>query len=98
MIRPLFTALAIGLTTLIIWAALSASFSQSFGLIIADPWGIVTLVDLYLGFIVISVVIYAIEPDKRIAWAMIVPLYFLGNIVTAGWLAWRGAGWLKRQH
>jgi hypothetical protein len=89
MLRLLFIALGVGLAALILWAFSAASFSESFGLISRDPWGIVTLADLYLSFLVVSVLIYWLEPDRRIAWLVIVPLYFLGSVVTAFWLAFR---------
>ncbi len=92
--------LAAILTAAIIWAFLTASFWESFGRIIVDPWGIVTLIDLYAGFVVSSVFILAIERGRWFAWALIIPIFLLGNVVTALWLAWRAAklaGMLSRQ-
>jgi hypothetical protein len=96
MVRPIFIALGVGLAALIFWAFSAASFSESFGLISRDPWGLVTLADLYLSFLITSVLVYWVEPDRRIAWAVIVPLYFLGSVVTAFWLAWRAPVLLAR--
>ncbi len=89
LLRLCSAALAVGLVVLIIWAGMNANFWESFGRIVADPWGIVSLVDLYLGFIVASVVIVIFERNKGVAALWVVPVYFLGNIVTAIWLAWR---------
>ena len=85
-LRTCAVVLAGGLTILIAWAAMNANFLDSFGRITADPWGLVTLADLYLGFLILSVVIWLCEPDWRVALLWIVPIYFLGNIVTALWL------------
>jgi hypothetical protein len=84
-------ALAIALTATIFWAVGAASFSESFGRIIADPWGIVTLVDLYTGFIITSVLMFVIERGRPWVWLVIVPTFFLGNVVPALWMAYRAA-------
>lgn len=85
-LRTCAVVLAGGLTVMIGWAASSANFMDSFADITADPWGLVALADLYLGFLIISVVIWLTEPDRKAALMWIVPIYFLGNIVTALWL------------
>jgi hypothetical protein len=100
MLRITGFLLAAILTGTIIWAFGAASFWESFGRIIADPWGVVSLVDLYVGFIVASILIFMIERGGVIAWAVIIPTFFLGNVVTALWLAWRAPqllALLKRQ-
>lgn len=81
--------MAAGLVAIIIWAGMNANFWDSFGRIVADPWGVVSLVDLYLGFVVASAVIVIFERNIGAAVFWVVPVYFLGNIVTAIWLAWR---------
>ena len=96
LLRLCCAALAMGLVATIIWAGMSANFWESFGRIVADPWGIVSLVDLYLGFIVASVVIVIFERNKGVAALWVVPVYFLGNIVTAIWLAWRMPDLVRR--
>jgi len=75
----------------IFWAAETAgqSFSEAVAWLVSNPWGVVTLIDLYLGFFLLAVLIWLFEPDKRIALLFIVPMPFLGNVWTAVWLAWR---------
>ena len=73
----------------IIWASTQASLGESFQAIIADPWGVVTLIDLYVGFILASIVIWTVEESPVRALLWIAPIYFLGNVVTAVWLAIR---------
>jgi hypothetical protein len=88
--RGLIIAGAVLLSGLIIWAGLSAPFWASFAAITAMPWGVVTLVDLYLGFICAAILVVILE-QNRVAVLLIIALIFvLGNVVTALWLAWRG--------
>ena len=81
----------------VFWAASQASIGASFQAIVADPWGVVSLIDLYLGFVLISIVIWLFErsPIRALCW--IVPIYVLGNTVSAVWLAWQLPKILKRQ-
>lgn len=88
-IRLVITLLGLVLTMMIGLAALEAPISESFSRITQDLWGWVTLVDLYLGFILIAVFIAIIERDSSIAFMWIVPLFFLGNIWSALWFVLR---------
>ena len=83
--RMVIAALGIGLTVLIILAALEAPINESFGRITEDFWGWTALADLYLGFILIAIVIAHFEENKGVAIFWIVPLFFLGNIWSALW-------------
>ncbi len=75
----------------IVWAmgAWEGSFGEAIDWLISEPWGVVSLIDLYLGFFLIAVLIWLLEPNKAIALAFIVPLPFLGNLWAAVWVAWR---------
>ena len=83
--RIVLTLLGIGLTVLIFLAALEAPIGESFGRITQDLWGWTALVDLYLGFILIAIVIAYFEENKIIAIFWIIPLFFLGNIWSVLW-------------
>ena len=85
--RTVIAAFGIGLTVLIILAALEAPINESFGRITEDFWGWTALADLYLGFILIAIVIAHFEENKGVAIFWIVPLFFLGNIWSALWLS-----------
>jgi hypothetical protein len=88
LVRLVLLSLAAAFAGLIVWAFIHASFWASFAAITADPWGIVTLADLYLGFVLISVVIVAVERSWRaLPWVLV--LFVLGNIVSAIWVAHR---------
>jgi hypothetical protein len=52
----------------------------------SDPWLTVMLADMMLGFVLISVVIYIVEPVKWKALCWIVPLFIVGNGLSALWL------------
>lgn len=73
----------------IVWAFSAAAFWESFGRISADPWGIVALADLSLGFLIASLVIAMSEERKAVAVGTIAALFVLGNVVTLLWAAWR---------
>lgn len=48
------------------------------GLIVENPWGIVSLVDLYVGFTLFSIWVYVRESSKLLAIAWIVSIMVLG--------------------
>ncbi len=83
--RMVIAAFGIGLTVLIILAALQAPINESFGRITEDFWGWTALADLYLGFILIAIIIAAFEENIGVALFWIVPLFFLGNVWSALW-------------
>jgi hypothetical protein len=83
------------LTGSIIWAFGRAPFWPAVSEIVANPWGVVTLVDLYLGFLIFSIVIARFEPNRGLAIGMIAAIPFLGNVVPLAWLALRGLDLVK---
>jgi hypothetical protein len=83
------------LTGSIIWAFGRAPFWPAVSEIVANPWGVVTLVDLYLGFLIFGIVIARFEPNRGLAVGMIAAMPFLGNVVPLAWLAWRGLDLVK---
>lgn len=97
MLRLALLACALVLAATIIWAGFHAPFWASFGHITANPWGVVTLVDLYSGFLVACVMLWLLEPRKGLAAALVLLTLVLGNIVTLLWLAWRGMGLITRR-
>jgi uncharacterized membrane protein (DUF373 family) len=87
--RFVFLAAALILAAAIIWAMATASFSASFAKIGNDPWGVVTLIDLYSAFLVSGFVIWRFEPSRLLALALIVLTLGLGSLVPLLWLAFR---------
>lgn len=98
-LRAIVGVLGLGLLGLIVWAAtqsgsyadggLHGNLFEQGGLIMAMPWGAVTLADLYLGFVLIGVVIFLAERNWVWAALWIAPLPFLGNVWAVVWLVVR---------
>lgn len=88
-LRILLAAGGLILLASIIWASQAASIGASFSAMAADPWGIVALTDLYLGFLFLGVIIWLFERNKLIALLFILPLPLLGNVWAAVWIVWR---------
>lgn len=88
-IRLLCLILAIAFTALIGWASVRGDFGPEFAAITAMPWGQVSLVDLYLGFLLYGLAVWVVEKDlkTRLLWA--VPVIFLGNAWSLVWVAVR---------
>ena len=80
----------VALTGLIVWAFMMGGGWDEVFAVTAMPWGLVTLADLYLGFLLIAVVIFAVEENKLIALAWTIPIFFLGNVWSALWFLLRG--------
>ncbi|HAK98532.1 MAG: DUF1475 domain-containing protein [PS1 clade bacterium] len=62
---------------------------SGFDNVLAEPWGLVTILDLVLGVVCMTAVIFTVESDWKKAAMWSVPIYFLGNIVTAVWILTR---------
>ena len=94
-LRIAVAVLGSAFAALILWAVFAADFLASFDAITADPWGVVTLADLYFGFFLTAIVIAAFEGGWRaVLW--IVPLPFLGNVWAAIWFVVRLPALLRR--
>ncbi len=88
-IRVIAALLAIVFTAMIGWASVRGDFGAEFAAITAMPWGQVSLVDLYLGFLVYAVFVWLVE-DKlttKLLWAL--PVFALGNAWSLIWVAVR---------
>ena len=83
--------LALVLTGAIVWAGFieRSSLMSEGAAILAMPWGLVTLLDLYVGFVLYAVLVFTFEPRRAVATAWVVPVFFLGNLVMAAWVIWR---------
>ena len=54
--------------------------------VIADPWGVVTLLDLGVGLLFVAVWLALVEPNPWRAAAWIIALLLLGNVITLVYL------------
>lgn len=87
-VRTILSLLAAAFLVLVLRAVVGGDFRAAGAWLLSDPWGLVTLADLYLGFILLSVVI-ALTERGWTALVWIVPLFFLGNLWAAIWLVLR---------
>jgi hypothetical protein len=87
-VRLILLVLATAFAALIFWAVKTGDFWEEGAWLTSNPWGIVSLTDLYLGFLAVAIFMYVLEPG-RTRWFWIIPLPFLGNVWTLIWLAWR---------
>lgn len=81
--------LAAGLALMIalcVWAGMRANFIEGLARLLRDPWGFVTLVDLYFGFAIVLAWIGWRERSigRTALWAVLI--CGLGNIATAAYL------------
>lgn len=86
----LFCAAAI-LSLLVLIGVSSAEMSLAEGLrrLVETRWGITTLVDLYVGLLLVGVWIVIAERSFLRASPWIVALLLLGNLATAAYVLWR---------
>ncbi|HEY7799605.1 MAG TPA: hypothetical protein VIA80_12620 [Hyphomonadaceae bacterium] len=91
MIAYRITAAVLGLVLAgaILWASLIGVITEEGGAMLALPWGIVTFIDLYLGFFFAASLILMMEPSRPLAIVLAVLVLVLGNVVVAAWAAWR---------
>lgn len=89
MARILILLPVLALAALIAHAVGAGNFSQSGAWLVRDPWGQVTLFDLYFGFALSAIVIAAVERRLWPALFWITPILFLGNLWTGVWFAAR---------
>lgn len=94
--KILAIGLALVLTAAIFWAMGQKPIGESFSQMIRDPWGVVTLIDLYWGFIAFAVVVSWFE-KPWVAGVLFVLLCVLGNVVSLLWIAFRGLVWARAQ-
>ncbi|WP_203291018.1 hypothetical protein [Maricaulis parjimensis] len=87
--RWILLLLSLVLTALIALAVGTGDFSAAGAWLVTDPWGRVTLFDLYLGFGLSALVIAAFERRIGPSLFWIAPIFVLGNVWTAIWFIWR---------
>lgn len=88
-VRAFVLLLAAGFAALVVRAALTADFGESFARVAADPWGLVSLADLYLGFVLFGAIVLLHDGVRAASLGWLVALMVLGNLVAAVWLVLR---------
>lgn len=84
-LQLVIAAATIALAGLILFAILDGSFSEAGRWLTSQPWGLVTLTDLYLGFLLAAAVIWFFESRPLTALLWILPIPVLGNVWAAVW-------------
>lgn len=85
LLQVALAAAILALSALIVFAIADGSFSQAGRWLTSEPWGLVTLADLYFGFVLSALVIWFFESRRLVALIWILPIPFLGNIWAALW-------------
>jgi hypothetical protein len=85
-LRIVLVIVGVAFGALILNALQSGDFGEAAAWLASDPWGVVTLADLYLGLFLVGVIIVLFEHRPLIALAWCLPLPFLGNLWTVVWL------------
>lgn len=80
-----------------VWAGITGDLAATMADAGKDPWGIVALIALYSGMAAFLIVVFRVEPDRRIAFGVLAATPLVGNIALAGWLVWRGIGLISRR-
>ncbi len=99
LLRALVAVLGLVLAGLIVWAitqsgsyangGLYGDLLEQGGVIMALPWGQVAMADLYVGFVLFAIIIGITERSWVAAAFWIAPVFVLGNVWSAVWLAVR---------
>ena len=81
----------------LIYAFTTGDFSSEGSQILAMPWGIVSLVDLYVGFTLFSMWIVYREPSRSVAigWVILLMVlgFFIGSVYVLLALYRSGGDW-----
>lgn len=82
----LASILLLSLITVVLYASFNGDFLGEFGTIIGMPWGLVTIVDLYIGFVLLIMWVYWRE--RALLTTIIIGVFMmtLGNIIACLYL------------
>jgi len=93
-LRAVIGIAGLALLGLILWAAfyladLHGGVLEQFGVIVSLPWGVVSIADLYIGFVLFAVLVFLTERSWITALLWAAPIFVLGNVWAAAWFALR---------
>lgn len=93
-LRAVIGILGLALLGLVAWAALAlhdlhGTFSEQFAVLSTLPWGVASLADLYVGFILFAVLVFLTERSWIVAALWALPVFIVGNIWAALWFVIR---------
>ena len=70
------------MVSVIVYALVAGSFMEEAAVLFPSPWFQLTLVDLYLGFILFACWIFARESRRGVAIGWLIALCLLGNLAA----------------
>ncbi len=84
----------LALLGLIVWAMLAypevhGDLWLQFGVVTSLPWGLVSIVDLYVGFLIFAALVLITERSWWAAALWAAPVFVLGNVWAAVWFVLR---------
>ncbi len=93
-LRAAIGILALALLALMVWAAtampdLHGSFMDQAQVLLTLPWGIVSIADLMVGFVLFAVLVFFTERSWILAALWAAPVLLLGNVWAAVWFVVR---------
>lgn len=93
-LRAAIGILALALLALGVWAGfalqdLHGSIWDQYAVLTTLPWGVATLADLTVGFILFAVLVFLTERSWLVALLWAFPVLLLGNVWAAIWFVMR---------
>jgi len=88
-VAVLFAVVALAMLGSFFWAGSRQGLGAGLGAIVREPWGLVTVIDVYAGVLAVAGWILLTEscPWRRTIW--IVALFGLGHFITVTYVALR---------
>ena len=74
------------MTAFVVYASIYGDFFQEVNILTDMAWGMVSLVDLYIGLIIFSTWVYWRESNKQTGLAWSIAILLLGNMITCLYL------------
>lgn len=84
--RAILSLLGLAFAGMIVWAMGEKPIGESSDFFFNDPWGIVALADLYLGFLLFILFMFYTAKSKLIALVWSLLLVVLGNVVSVAYV------------
>ena len=93
-IRAAIAIAGLALLAVVLWAAfalqdLHGTFLDQVAVLTTLPWGVATLTDLLVGFILFAVLVFLTERSWLVALLWAAPVFIIGNIWAALWFVIR---------
>ncbi len=93
-VRAAVAVAGLALLAVVLWAAfamqdLHGMFLDQFAVLTTLPWGVATLAELFVGFVLFAVLVFLTERSWLVAALWAAPVFIVGNIWAALWFVIR---------